>query len=67
MEPYELCDASGPLPASPFAQSPPADDFLAMQLLLSPESGSVCRTHSGQHLKHLVQKTTEVLIFMVAK
>lgn len=42
--------------------SPPADDFLAMQLLLSLESGSVCRTHSGQHLKHLVQKTTEVLI-----
>lgn len=47
------------LPPAGFAScsvSSRVDHFLAMQLLLSLESGSVCHTHSSQDLKHLVQK-----------
>ena len=47
------------LPPAAFAScsvSSRVDNFLAVQLLLSLESGSVCHTHSRQDLKHLVQK-----------
>lgn len=47
------------LPPAGFAScsvSSRVHNFLAMQLLLSLESGSVCHTHSRQDLKHLVQK-----------
>lgn len=71
-EPSELCYALSPLPPPPgFASRSglsPADRFLAMQLLLSLQSGSVCHSHSGQDLKHLLQKNaTKILIFTLAK
>ena len=53
----ELCYASWSCSSASRSVPSRVDNVLAMQPLLSLESGSVCHTHARQDLKHLARKT----------